>query len=160
MSSSVFYAHYARSDARNALFLLQGLAWRDLVVIDQGDIEQCSYQLLRCKLPMLVHAMNRPWVSYKGRVLVTNDIYEALAGWFLILREECSGHVFRNDISDVVNTVLEFPLPEDDQPEYALQGPEHQPPDDEQAAQRDDAQASAPAIEQLGGRIGVLHIAL
>lgn len=87
----------------------------------------------------------------------TNDIYEALAGWFLLLRELCNGHVNRTDISDVVDTVLGFELPQDDQPEYALGSEEEDQPPRPLIAS---SVATAPLITELEGQIGVLRIAL
>lgn len=132
-------------------FATQGLAWRDRIMIDQCGIETSDYQLRRCNVPVLVFGFSRPWVSYKGNVLVTDNIYETLAAWFLLIRETCKGRVFDTDISEVVEAALTFELPTDTEEE------QWQQQDDE-----GDVSFDTPLIEsrQHSKDIGVLKLTL
>lgn len=93
-------------------FGAKGLSWRDLVVIDQCDIEQSVYQLKYCPVPMLIYVYSRPWVYFQKRVLMCEDIYETLAAWFLLVHYCCDNQVFQSHIGETIETIFTFEIPE------------------------------------------------
>lgn len=78
--------------------------WFDKVVVDADGIEMDVYRLtINHVNPILLQVLSSFWVYHSGKVFITDDIFEAIAAWFIVLRIEYNnrfnryrlGHVYR-----------------------------------------------------------------
>lgn len=68
-----------------------GINWFDTVVIDNDGIEMSARARLLNVAPFLMQVFSSYWVYYRSHVYTTDDIFEAIAVWCLLLRDEYDG---------------------------------------------------------------------
>jgi hypothetical protein len=82
------------------------VAWRDAIVVDQQGIALSHTKLIESTIPCLVSIFSMPLLSYKFRVLVTDDIYTSIAAWMLCLYNEKKGFLYRTKIKQQIKQLL------------------------------------------------------
>lgn len=84
----------------------RNVQWRDACVIDQDGIEMSAFKLTRAQCPLLLQVFSRYWVYDDAFYYPTDDIYEALAMWLVLLRDEYEGVLFGTPMHEAIRRVL------------------------------------------------------
>ncbi len=73
--------------------------WLRVCCVRNDQIEQQSVKMRKRQWgPLLVQVVGRYWVYNRGRVHMTDDIYETIAVWCEIAYNDYDGHVFDTDL--------------------------------------------------------------
>lgn len=83
------------------------IAWFNGVVVTSDAIEMSSYKLRANKCPIILQVFSNFWTYDKGRVYkCDNDIYKAIAIWFVLLNTRYGNHLHGVDLTEFVRTIL------------------------------------------------------
>ncbi len=81
--------------------------WRDSVVIPSDAIEDEALKLQRDMAPLLVQTFSNYCAYDAGCIHVSDDLYESLAVWFMLLRgDKYGGKLFGSDMGELLEEVL------------------------------------------------------
>lgn len=81
-------------------------AWYDAVVVTNEKLESVDYKFYREKSPTLVQRFSFFEVCHRGRVVQTDNIYETIAVWFLIVKHAYESRIFEYDLYQCVEKAL------------------------------------------------------
>jgi hypothetical protein len=81
--------------------------FRDAVVIDQCGIQGSQIKLVESSVPCIVTLFSRPVAHHNFVYYESDDIYQVIVKWLLLIRDEKHGFLFRKDISKQIATLLE-----------------------------------------------------
>lgn len=73
--------------------LVPNLHWSNGVQVESDGIEMTRFKLENPISPMLVQVFSSYWPYHNGKVHVCDDVYEAIAVWWLMLRRHYSSHL-------------------------------------------------------------------
>lgn len=90
----------------NSYFKTRNIAWRNACVVDNGGIEMSSWKLSRPQCPIILQVFSRYWVYNDAEYYPTDNIYETLAMWFVLLRDEYDSCLFGTDMTDIIKQIL------------------------------------------------------
>ncbi len=88
------------------LFLAAGTKFIDNTVIFQRALEQNMPRIVENTIPSILHIFSRPCVHYELRVFCSDNIYEIIVVWLLLLRQHKRGMLFHTDISQQIRELL------------------------------------------------------
>ena len=75
-------------------------------MVDNGGIEMSSWKLSRPQCPIILQVFSRYWVYNDAEYYPTDNIYETLAMWFVLLRDEYDSCLFGTDMTDIIKQIL------------------------------------------------------
>lgn len=93
-------------NALDGYFRASGVMWRNAAVVSQEGIELSAWKLSRPTCPVLLQVFSRWWVYNDLFYQPCDDIYEAIAVWFRILRQHYDDTLFSISLADVANKIL------------------------------------------------------
>lgn len=85
------------------------LRWCDGIKINNDDIESQDWKFTESVAPLLVQPISNYWVYWQEEVHQTEDIFESVALWFWLLKNDCNSELFKYDLSGVIDEM--FPAP-------------------------------------------------
>lgn len=84
------------------------LKWLDGIKIDSDAIEyqDWKFQGDYFEAPLLVQPMYNYWVYFEKQTFATENIYQTITLWFLILRAQCNCQLFKYDLTESINQIF------------------------------------------------------
>lgn len=83
-----------------------GIKFRDAVVIDQCGIQLSRTTLVDSSIPCVVTLFSRPVAHHEFMFYESDDIYQVIVRWLLLIRHQKNGFLFRKDVSKQIATLL------------------------------------------------------
>jgi hypothetical protein len=83
-----------------------GIRFRDAVVIDQCGIQMSRTKLVDSSVPCIVTLFSRPIVHHNFTYYESDDVYQVVIKWLLLIRHQKDGFLFRTDISRQIAALL------------------------------------------------------
>lgn len=83
-----------------------GIKFRDAAVVDQCGIQLSRTKLVDSTVPCVVTLFSRPVAHHNFVYYESDDVYQVVVKWLLLIRHQKDGFLFRTDISRQIATLL------------------------------------------------------
>jgi hypothetical protein len=83
-----------------------GIKFRDAAVVDQCGIQMSRTKLVDSTIPCVVTLFSRPVAHHNFMYYESDDVYQVVVKWLLLIRQEKDGFLFRTDISRQIAILL------------------------------------------------------
>jgi hypothetical protein len=83
-----------------------GIKFRDAAVVDQCGIQMSRTKLVDSTVPCVMTLFSRPVAHHNFMYYESDDVYQVVVKWLLLIRQEKDGFLFRTDISRQIAILL------------------------------------------------------